>query len=253
MTSVNGLRIGGGLGFAAAWLICSLAGGCGQPVVSAKVTPTKVTLGVSLGKSSPAATAPSNSGATTEQPADDSAAKPADATSDFAGSNGSPADATSQPPAASGNGANNPPELAKERKFKVEGPDGALRITYDDLDVKKLLNYDNVIPGTDEKLPSWVKALNGKTIRLRGYMKPGFQSEDITQFVLARDTGACCFGPKPRIDYLILVELAPGKTTPLLPLRPFDVVGKFRIELSQLDDGTIYSLYFIDQATLIDK
>jgi hypothetical protein len=254
-------RIGVLLGWAATCVVCVIAQGCGQPVVSYKSGPAKpkVAIGteVPAGQNSSDNGSPSEPVAAATKSSDGSEVKPTDvavATGSNSVANGS--QVTTVSGASSGSASKaavaefSPPP---PHKFKVEGPDGALRITYDDLDVKKLLNLDNVFPGTAEKLPEWVKTLNGKMVRLRGYMKPGFQADDISQFIFARDTGACCFGPNLRFDYLITVTMAEDKTTSLRELRPFDVVGKFRIELAQLDDGTIYGLYHIDNATLLDK
>lgn len=255
---------------ALAW-ISTLAAGCGQPIVTGKAPPNRDATANAEGSSGDPQAAENDSGSAIVTATNaTSTGTPDAANSGSPDANDSRQVDTNAKPvlAANGNSAGSnsvvttaaattstggefvPP---KPRRFKVEGPNGAVRITYDDLDVKKLLNLDNVVPGVDEKLPQWVKDLNGKTVRLRGYMKPGFQSEDITQFVFARDTGACCFGPNLRFDYLITVTLAPEKTTPLRDLTPFDVVGTFRIELIQIDDRTFVGPYHIDDAILLNK
>lgn len=268
MKSSHTLRMEVLFGLAATSMVCAFALGCGQSVVTAKVDPTKrkvtIGVGVSAGQNSSGTGSAADSTTTATESVDATGVKPTDVVAaDVTGSGSANKSVAAEPSSTSRTGQSTDPTVAKStvaefsppppRKFKVEGPNGALRINYDDLDVKKLLNLDNVFPGTAEKLPEWVKVLNGKTVRLRGYMKPGFQADDISQFVFARDTGACCFGPNLRFDYLITVTMAEDKTTSLRELRPFDVVGKFRIELAQLDDGTIYGLYHIDDATLLDK
>lgn len=140
------------------------------------------------------------------------------------------------------------------REFVVEGPDKALRVGYDDLDLLKLLKMDPVTPDCIEKMPSWLRALDGKTVRIRGFMKPGLLMEGIPQFTFVRDTGLCCFGPAGKIYDLIAVTLKEGTTTSYIELKPFDVVGKFRIELLQLEgDDEIFGLYYIDDARIIQK
>jgi hypothetical protein len=143
------------------------------------------------------------------------------------------------------------PDIARPREFSVEGPDGAVRITYDDLDLLKLLNMDPVTSDCVEKMPEWLKGLSGKTVRIRGFMKPSGVTEGIPQFVFVRSTDLCCFGPKGKVYHLIAVTLKPGLTTDYIELKPFDVVGKFKIEIVQLDDGLIFLLYHIDDATII--
>jgi hypothetical protein len=100
-------------------------------------------------------------------------------------------------------------------------------------------------------MPDWLKGLVGKRVRLRGFMKPGTQSEGIPEFLFVRSTDLCCFEPKGRVDHLIDTKLKPGTTTEYIDLKPFDVVGTFRIELVQFDDGYIFLLYHVDDATII--
>jgi hypothetical protein len=72
--------------------------------------------------------------------------------------------------------------------------------------------------------------------------------------MLVRDTGLCCFGPKGKIYDMIAVTLKPGTTTEYIELRPFDVVGRFRIECAMIEDeGLIYQLYLLDDAQIIQR
>ena len=103
-----------------------------------------------------------------------------------------------------------------------------------------------------EKMPQWLKDLNGKQVILRGYMKPTFSAEGLTRFIFVRDTSLCCFGPVTRIYDMVQVELQEGTTTDYIELRPFDVVGTFRIEMLTLDD-MIAGLYFFEDARIIRR
>lgn len=142
----------------------------------------------------------------------------------------------------------------RERTFAVEGPDGAIRVGFDDLDLLKILRMDPVTPDCVEKMPGWLQKLDGKKVRIRGFMKPGLLLDGIPQFMFVRDTGLCCFGPKGKIYDMIAVTLKGGTTTDYIELRPFDVVGTFRIKIEQLDDdGTIFGLYYIDDGVIIQK
>ncbi|MFM8219006.1 MAG: hypothetical protein ACKOJF_08775 [Planctomycetaceae bacterium] len=172
--------------------------------------------------------------------------------------NSPPASAGTSPVATGTSGTGTPPA---ERSFRAEGPNGALRITYDDFDLLKLLQMEPVTVDCVEQMPAWLRALDGKPIRLRGYMKPGFLSEGITRFLLVRDTGLCCYGPKGKIYDLVQVTLAEGQSSNYIELTPFDVVGTFRIRLDVLDeeadDGTvnqlIIGLYHIENGRILRK
>jgi hypothetical protein len=142
--------------------------------------------------------------------------------------------------------------LIPQRNFKPEGPDGAWRVSYDDIDLLKILNMDPVTPNAGSLMPAWLKGLEGRRIRIRGYMYPTFQQTGIHAFGLARDNQICCFGRNPKIYDIFDVLLRDGVTTDYLPNRPFDVVGVFHIR-PEIEDGKLYHLYEMDDATVIAK
>lgn len=145
--------------------------------------------------------------------------------------------------------------LIPEKTFRTEGPEGALRVSYDDLDLLKVLNMEPVIATAPELFPSWLKELDGKRIRLRGYMRPDVLAEDLPFFILARDTQACCFGPNTKAYDIIPTIMRKGVTTDYIHLQPFDLVGNFHINVEMdLDDpNKVEFLYYIDDAILIRK
>ena len=100
-----------------------------------------------------------------------------------------------------------PKLLVPERSFAVEGPGDALRVSYDDFDLLKVLNMEPVPPDAVEHFPKWLADLDGKPVRVRGFMYPTFQETDIPGFVLARDNQICCFGRNPKIYDLVEVTL----------------------------------------------
>ena len=183
------------------------------------------------------------------KPAEATAASPADSNlirvTDSAGD---------KPAASAGDAKPNPIELLiKDKKFQTESKTGALRVSFDDLDLLKVLNMDPVVVDADELMPDWLKGLNGKPIRIRGFMYPTYETEGIERFVLARDNQICCFGRDPKIYDLVQVDMKAGKTTNYIPAtRAFDVVGTFRIKM-MAEDGKPYGLYQIEQATVIDR
>jgi len=141
--------------------------------------------------------------------------------------------------------------LVEDREFKTEGPEGALRISYDDFDLLKILNMDPVTPDAPHLLPDWLRDLDGKRIRVRGFMYPPFQETGIVVFVLARDNQICCFGRDPKVYDLVKVTMRKGSSTNYIQNRPFDVMGTFHIRPDVVDD-TVYGLYEIDDALVID-
>ncbi len=142
--------------------------------------------------------------------------------------------------------------LVAQRDFTNEGPEGALRVSFDDLDLLKVLNMEPVPEDAVRHFPPWLKALDGQRIRVRGFMYPTFESSGITQFVLARDNQICCFGRNPKVYDLVSIDMRAGKSTEYIQNRPFDVVGTFRIDLLA-EGGKPLGLYWIEDAIVLSK
>ncbi|MCA9115799.1 MAG: hypothetical protein KDA79_12005 [Planctomycetaceae bacterium] len=155
---------------------------------------------------------------------------------------------------ATGTVARTPRVLIPEQTFREEGPEGALRVTYDDIDLLKVLNMDPVTADAVKLMPNWLKQLDGQRVRLRGFMYPPFQETGIQAFALARDNQICCFGKFPKIYDKFPVFLRKGHTTDYILNRSFDVVGVFHIDpIFDEETGEPLDLYLIDDAIVIDK
>ena len=142
--------------------------------------------------------------------------------------------------------------LVKSRKFKTEGPENAIRVSYDDIDLLKVLNMDPVTLDAPKLMPQWLKDLDGKRIRIRGFMYPPFQETGLENFLMARDNQICCFVRKAKIYDLFPVSMRKGITTNYIDNRPFDVVGVFRIK-AEVEDGEFLPLYAIEDAIVAGK
>jgi len=142
--------------------------------------------------------------------------------------------------------------LIKDHSFSKTSPGNALRVSYDDIDLLKVINMEPVTPNAPELMPQWLKDLDGKRIRIRGFMYPPFQQTGNEFFQLARDNQICCFGKNPKIYDLFPVVMREGVTADYILNRPFDVVGVFHIKAETLDDE-LHRIYLIDDAIVIDK
>lgn len=142
--------------------------------------------------------------------------------------------------------------LIKNHTFDKTSPGDALRVSYDDIDLLKVMNMEPVTPNAPELMPQWLKDLDGKRIRIRGFMYPPFQQTGNEFFQLARDNQICCFGKNPKIYDLFPVVMRDGVTADYILNRPFDVVGVFHIKAETLDDE-LHRIYLIDDAIVIDK
>ena len=142
--------------------------------------------------------------------------------------------------------------LIPEKKFRVVGPEKAIRVSYDDINLLKVINMEPVTLDAPEHMPNWLKALNGKRIRIRGFMSPTFEQTGLKAFLMGRDNQACCFPGRAKIYDLFLVRMRKGVTTEFIDNRPFDIVGIFSIN-ALVEDDTLYQLYRIDDAVVIEK
>jgi hypothetical protein len=200
---------------------------------------------------SPASTI--SAGAPTSGKAD---SKPPQVIASTSGSKSSPVPSAAMKPATNGLrtvAASEPRKvqvLVPNKTFRAEGE--ALRVSYDDIDLLKVLNMDPVLPDAATYMPGWLKSLDGRRIRIRGFMYPTFQQTGVHAFGLARDNQICCFGRNPKIYDVFDVVLHEGATTNYIPNRPFDVVGVFHIR-PEAEDGKLFRLYEMDDASVVTK
>lgn len=97
-------------------------------------------------------------------------------------------------------------------------------------------------------IPADVKALTGITIKLKGFMIPIDQAENITQFALVPSLFACCFGQPPQIQHTIVCKAPAGKAITYYP-DELTVEGKLKVE-EKKDEGFIVSIFEIDVASV---
>ena len=141
-------------------------------------------------------------------------------------------------------------ELLVPTKRFPKDPAGGLRVSFDDLDLLKVLNAEPVPADVVSHFPDWLNGLDGKRVRLRGFMYPTY-ADPVTRFILARDNQICCFGRSPKPYDLVTVTLAEGEASAYIQNRPFDVAGTFRID--PVHDGESWlRLYRIDDAEVIE-
>ncbi|OYV81389.1 MAG: hypothetical protein B7Z73_18145 [Planctomycetia bacterium 21-64-5] len=174
------------------------------------------------GGNAPAMTAESQRNATTSA-ASESQADPSDAKADES--------VTSPPPtveAAPPSSPDSQPERTRD-------------ISFDDLkfDINKGDAFQRSM------LTAKIEALDGKPVRIRGFILPSFLQTGLTQFVLVRDNMSCCFGPGAAIYDCIIVEMKPGKSTDY-SLYPVAVDGIFSVHEMLDPDGKTVAVFHLD-------
>lgn len=121
--------------------------------------------------------------------------------------------------------------------YATEVPTGHVRMSYADLQPDP--------NGPSNRIPETARALNGKKVFIKGYPLPGSQQTGITQFVLCRDQGDCCFGGKPKITDRINVQLM-GDLSMNYRLRLWKVGGTLHVIDQDEVDGTVDAYYYIE-------
>ena len=94
-------------------------------------------------------------------------------------------------------------------------------------------------------LTDTVRGLDGRRMRLRGYILPTAQRRGLTQFVLVRDNQECCFGPGAALYDCVLVEMVDGESAEF-SVRPVAVEGRFRVEEFLGPEGEPLAIYRIE-------
>jgi hypothetical protein len=119
-------------------------------------------------------------------------------------------------------------------------------ITFDDVkfDIEKGAPFDA------KMLTDKIRELNGKPIRVRGYMLPSFQQTGIRQFILVRDNQECCFGPKAALYDCMVVDMAGGATTDFSVV-PITIEGTFSFREVKAPDGSYHlAIYHLDASSV---
>jgi hypothetical protein len=145
-------------------------------------------------------------------------------------------------PAKPGSETSSSVSSSAEQKAKPAEASNRIRdISFDDL--KFDINKGD--PFIRSLLTDKIEALDGKRVRIRGYILPSFQQTGLTQFVLVRDNLSCCFGPGAAIYDCVIVEMKPGRSTDY-SLYPVAVDGVFTIHELLDPDGKTVAIYHLD-------
>jgi len=139
---------------------------------------------------------------------------------------------------------------SKVRIIEEKGPAGHKTIGIDESSLEQ--DAGKQLPLTFSTLMTWdyerkknppapenVKKLDGRKVRITGFMFPLQEGTAIQNFCLLRTTQTCCYGPRPQYNQYIFVEMA--KPTTFRRLDPVTCVGKLMVEPSP-EEGFIYRM-----------
>ena len=148
------------------------------------------------------------------------------------------------------------PAPAPATEFAVitqpEMEDGYLKIGFDRLAGFKFVppEFDpaanpNVTPPTgNEQIPDIVKSWNGKKAVVTGYMVPVKMEKGlVVEFLLMRNTLACCFGTVPNMNEWVIVKMKKG-VAPMMDV-PVAFYGQLKVG-AMFESGYMTGLYELE-------
>ncbi|MDO8545660.1 MAG: DUF3299 domain-containing protein [Opitutaceae bacterium] len=99
-------------------------------------------------------------------------------------------------------------------------------------------------PTGEEQIPPSVKSWNGKKAMITGYMVPVKMDKGlVTEFLLMRNTMACCFGSVPNMNEWVVVKMKKG-VQPLMDV-PVAFYGELKVG-AMFENGYMTGLYELD-------
>ncbi len=119
-------------------------------------------------------------------------------------------------------------------------------------------DYAATVDPTDSNagLPPQVLALDGKDVAIEGFMLPlVFNRGYVTEFMLLRNTLACCFGITPKLNEWVYVKMVEGNKTTYRRDTPVKVRGTLRVR-EKVNGVFVESLFAMDAIVveeLIDR
>ena len=137
--------------------------------------------------------------------------------------------------------------------------DGFIRLGYDKLssfkydvyEVYSETNSGRALLKSDDVIPPRVKAYDGKRVVVTGFVLPlRTQRGLVTEFLLLRDQGSCCFGPRAQINHFIRVKYTPGFKHGAAV--PWKVLGTIRVG-EVFIQGYLTGIYQMDAERVVES
>jgi hypothetical protein len=102
----------------------------------------------------------------------------------------------------------------------------------------------SVAKSTKDQIPANVRGWDGKKAVLVGYMMPVKMEKGlVTEFLLMRNTLACCYGAAPNINEWVIVKMKKG-VPPTMDV-PVEFYGELKVN-PIFDNGYLSGIYFLE-------
>lgn len=126
----------------------------------------------------------------------------------------------------------------KPKLIRSAKPGEPIELTFDNIK----FDMEKGTPFQRDMLTEEIENLHGKTVRLRGFIKPGARQKGLKKFVFVRDDKECCFGPGAAIFDCVLVQMEKENPTDFT-VRPVTIEGKFYLKEYKGPDGNLWAIY----------
>ena len=101
--------------------------------------------------------------------------------------------------------------------------------------------------GTLENVPKAYRDLDGKKVKLRGYMwSPKSAGERGTEFQFVYDVNECCFKGPPQVQERVYAYAPKGRSFRIFSYQFAEITGTLHVRIVRDKEGAIYSVYDLD-------
>lgn len=140
---------------------------------------------------------------------------------------------------------------ATEDGFLKPGFDKLSAFKYDVYEVYSETNSGRAPLRSDDVIPPEIKAYDGKRVVVTGYVLPlRTRRGVVTEFLLMRDQGTCCFGARAQINHFMRVNF-PAGIKPADPV-PWIVRGTLRVGEVYVQ-GYLTGIYNLDAESAVES
>ncbi|MES2790952.1 MAG: DUF4190 domain-containing protein [Planctomycetota bacterium] len=124
--------------------------------------------------------------------------------------------------------------------YATEVPEG-----YERLSFRWLAEQKPIVEDGHTRINPEAKSLDGQKVFIKGYMYPENAKTNLKRFVLCKDTGQCCFGGKPSLTDMIVVEFVNEARADFRELSLVSVAGTFRAKKLEVG-GELVAIYALE-------
>ncbi len=106
------------------------------------------------------------------------------------------------------------------------------------------------IPAPSSSVPEEILALDGSRAAVVGFMVPlDVDRGGVKTFVLSQNRSYCCYGIKPALNEMVVVQMEEGGRAPFLKDTPIAVLGELSVS-ERREGGVVLSLYRMKATTV---